>query len=205
MIPRRIVRTVPEVIDDQAERWWATVDELHPGWELVTWRDPIPEAHFPRTFALWPLCTSGAQRAGLVRLEDIASRGGIYLDSDVELYRSLDPLRGTEGFAGWEDAGTVADAVFGAQPHHAAIQACLTRACELVASQGAAGSRAAWASGPGVFTALLPGRDDVLLLPPGSFYPYHYTERNRRHEDYARAQPWAFAAHHWAGSWLVEG
>jgi hypothetical protein len=41
----------------------------------------------------------------------------------------------------------------------------------------------------------------VLLLPPGSFYPYPYTETERRHEDHARSQPWAFVAHHWAGSW----
>jgi hypothetical protein len=50
---------------------------------------------------------------------------------------------------------------------------------------------------------VLPNRDDVALLPPGSFYPYHYTERHRRHEDHAAA-PWTFGAHHWAASWLPE-
>jgi hypothetical protein len=59
-----------------------------------------------------------------------------------------------------------------------------------------------WESGPGVTTAVLPGRTDVLLLPPGSFFPYHYSERKRRHEDHMGANPWAFGAHHWAASWL---
>jgi hypothetical protein len=60
----------------------------------------------------------------------------------------------------------------------------------------------AWLSGPGVTTAALPGRGDVLLLPPGSFYPYHYSEKEaRRGEDHASEQPWAFGAHHWHHSW----
>ena len=49
-----------------------------------------------------------------------------------------------------------------------------------------------------------PGRSDVLLFPPGTLYPYHYKEKQRRSEDHATAQPWAFMAHHWAGSWLPQ-
>jgi hypothetical protein len=40
------------------------------------------------------------------------------------------------------------------------------------------------------------------LLPPGSFYPYHYREKQRSGEDFRKTQPWAFVAHHWWGSWL---
>jgi hypothetical protein len=48
------------------------------------------------------------------------------------------------------------------------------------------------------------GRPDVLLLPPGSFYPYHYSEMERRGDPHHEQQPWAFGAHHWHGSWLPE-
>jgi hypothetical protein len=55
----------------------------------------------------------------------------------------------------------------------------------------------------GVTTEVLPGRDDFLVLPPGAFYPYHYSEKEqRRRENHRKAQPWAFVAHHWWASWL---
>ena len=36
-----------------------------------------------------------------------------------------------------------------------------------------------WHTGPGVLTDVLPLRRDVLLLPPGSFYPVHYRDPDR--------------------------
>jgi mannosyltransferase OCH1-like enzyme len=134
--------------------------------------------------------------AGLLRLELLYSLGGIWVDSDVEPYRSLEPLLGVRGFAAWEDERVVPDAVLGAEAGHPAIEECLSLALAAVAA-----GKGAWESGPGVTTAVLPGRDDWLLLPPGAFYPYHYTERCRRGEDHRASQPWAFTAHHWAASW----
>lgn len=195
MIPRRLVRTVPTASPPRAEEFWARFAEIHPGWEMVTWRDPVPEEWFPASSPLWPHCSSGAQRAGLLRLEDLALRGGVYVDSDVEPFRSLEPLLGVAAFAGWEDARVVPDAVLGAEAGHGAVLACLSRALGVVAGGGGA-----WESGPGATTAVLPGRSDVLLLPPGSLYQIHYREKHRLGE---AALPWEFVRHHWAGSWLT--
>lgn len=197
MIPRRLVRTVPLHTSDFVERNWQRAAELHPGWQLVTWRDPIDPAAFPVTSPHWDRCTSGAQRAGLIRLEDLLHRGGIYLDSDVEPFRSLDPLLPLHAFAAWEDERVVPDAVLGAKPRHPAIAECLDLAIEAI-------ERGPWESGPGVTTRVLPGRDDVLLLPPGAFFPIHYRKPDRRalrRSDRGQA-PWIFAVHHWSGSWL---
>ena len=202
MIPRIVFRTVPAVSPD-ADRLWAHTVDLHPGWEHRTYRDPLPADEFPLTADVWPLCTSGAQFAGLIRLEGLWHHGGIYLDADVEMYRPLDPLLPLEGFGLWEDAQTVPDFVLGARPHHPAVMACIDLALERLRSGGRdwrTGS-GAWATGPGVTTTILPGRSDWLLLPPGSFAPYHYTERHRAREDHRGNQPWAFGAHHWHHSW----
>lgn len=195
MIPRVIHRTVPYVTTAEADAHWARADELLPGWDLRTWRDPLDPDDFPLTSAAWPQCTSGAQHAGLVRLEVLHRHGGVYIDSDVELYRSLDPLLGAQAFAAWQDPAIVPDAVLAAEPGHPAIAACIGLALARI-------DGGAHRSGPDVTTEVLVGRDDVLLLPPGSFYPYHYTERRRRDEDHQKANPWAFGAHHWAASWL---
>lgn len=196
-IPRILHRTVPFDSSDEVERFWARAGRLHPGWELRTWRDPLDAGDFPLTADLWDRCSSGAQRAGLIRLEVLWHHGGIYLDSDVELYRNLEPLLGLAGFAGFEDRAVIPDAVLGFEAHHPALDACIRKA-RLALEDGAG----AWVSGPGVTTSTLAGRRDVLLLPPGSFYPYHYSSKAKhRNRDHAGEQPWAFGAHHWAHSW----
>jgi hypothetical protein len=136
--------------------------------------------------------------AGLLRLEALYRQGGIWVDWDVECYRSFEPLRSVPCFAAWEDPGTVPDAVIGAEAGHAAIKACLDEATRAVLA-----GEDPWQSGPGVLTRLLPGRRDVLLLPPGSLYPYHWSRKEvERGLDHKTSQPWAFAAHHWKASWV---
>ena len=205
MISRRLIRSVPEHTSDQVEQWWTEACAMHPGWEHVTYRDPIDPDLFPITPPHWHRCTSGAQLAGLVRLEALAQGGGVWLDSDVELYRPLTPLLGVAAFAGWEDHEVVPDAVLGATAGHPAIAACLGLAIERLLS-GSTDWRTgpgAWGTGPGVTTTILPGRDDVLLLPPGSFYPVHYSQKKRADWAAVRKEtPWAFGAHHWDASWV---
>lgn len=202
MIPPRIVRSVPQHTTAAVERLWQLVDELHPGWDLVTYRDPINPSDFPITSPVWPLAQSGAQLAGLVRLEAVWTHGGFWLDSDVELYRDLTPLCQLAAFAAWEDANTVPDAVFGAEPQHPAIRDCLDLALIRILSDSSdwRTGNGAWATGPGVFTTVLPGRDDVTLLGPEAFYPVHYS--NKAALDSYLPQPGGFGIHHWAGSWL---
>lgn len=195
MIPRRFHRVAPLLSPPDAETFWARLAELHDAWELVTHRDPLDPADWPLTRRHWALCGSGAQYAGLIRLEALWHYGGIYVDQDVEPYRSFEPLLACRGFAAWEDNRVVPDAVIGAEPEHPAIWEALELA--LVRLEAGAG---AWKTGPGVTTTVFVGRDDFLVLPPATFYPYHYTEKNRRREDHGSA-PWTFAAHHWAHSW----
>ena len=85
MIPRILHRTVPAETAAEAEQFWAKAVALHPGWEHHTWRDPLDPAEFPITSPHWWRCMTGAQLAGLVRLEVLWNHGGIYIDSDVEL------------------------------------------------------------------------------------------------------------------------
>ena len=205
MIPPRLIRTIPAEVPTETEHLWDQACALHPDWDHVTFREPIDPDWFPYTGHLWPLCQNGAQKAGLIRLEVLLHGGGVYIDSDVELYRPLDSLCSLRAFAAWEDAEVVPDAVIGAEPDHPAIRACLHLAIDRLQS-GSDNWRTgsgAWATGPGVTTTVLPGRDDVALLPPAAFYPYHYTERHRRHEPHGEA-PWVFGCHHWAASWLPE-
>lgn len=200
-IPRILHRVVPERVDPEAELWWARFGELHPDWELMTHRDPLVPSEWPETSPKWDQVENGAQLADLVRLEALLRWGGIYVDEDVEPYRSLDALLPLSAFAAWEDERTVPNAVMGAVPSHPAIRECLDLALSRIPGP-------TWPAGPGVTTAILPGRPDVLLFPPGSFYATHYRDpdRERKMRDPATRErnPWAFVLHHYAGSWLAK-
>ena len=200
LIPRILHRVVPEAPNSTADGWWARFEELHPDWELRTHRDPLSPADWPLTRDHWDKCSNGAQFADLIRLEALITSGGVYVDQDVEPLRPLDPLLYVPMFAAWEDANSVPNAVWGSVPQHPALLPCL----ELMISRLPGDT---WQSGPGVLTDVLPLRRDVLLLPPGSFYPIHYRdpERDMRFEYLeATTVPWCFAIHHYWGSWLEE-
>ena len=205
MIPARLIRTVAEHTDDATEALWAKACDLHPGWEHVTYRDPINPEWFPLTSKYWGRCKNGAQLAGLIRLEALLHAGGIYIDSDVDLVRPLTPLRPLSAFACYEDPGVIPDAVLGAEAGHDAIQACLRLALDRLASASTdwRTGNDPWATGPGVTTTVFPGRDDVLLLPPAAFYPVHYAPRDTlgHRLDTYRPEPWVFGVHRWAWSW----
>lgn len=198
MIPRRLIRTVPEQGDGEQERLWKIARDLHPRWQHVTLRDPIDPAAFPLTSGLWHRCLTGAQLADLVRIEELYHRGGVYIDSDVECYRPFDVLRAVDAFAAWEDRDHIPNAVLGAKPGHPAIGELVKRAVEMMPCD-------TWDIGVGLTTEVLSARDDVLLLPPGSFYPYHYRQKWRTgtppRAELVKNNPWAWCAHHWAASW----
>lgn len=193
-IPRILHRTVPADTSDEVEAWWRKFQVMHPGWEFRTYREPIDPADWPLTGDLWGRCQNGAQKAGLIRLEALYHHGGVYVDSDVEPFRSLEPLLRLEAFAAWEDETTVPDAVLGAMPEHPAFRELIDKARACIEGGGDA-----WHSGPGVCTETLPTRPDVLVLPPGSFYPHHYLEKSAAGA--RTGAPWVFVEHKWHHSW----
>lgn len=193
-IPRILHRTVPANTTPQVEAYWQRFGELHPDWDLRTYREPIDPADWPMTGYLFERCQNGAQKAGLIRLEALYTHGGVYVDSDVEPYRSLEPLLSLKAFAAWEDERVVPDAVLGCTRGHPAFLELIGRA-RIAVEEG----QDAWHSGPGGTTEILPGRDDVLLLPPGAFYPAHYLEKAKLGTN--GAKPWVFLEHKWHHSW----
>lgn len=193
MIPKILHRTVPADTSLEVEAFWATSCGLHPEWTYHTWRDPLDPVDWPLTANHWDRCSAGAQLAGLIRLEALIHFGGIYLDGDMELFKPLTPLLPVPFFATWEDNDTVPDFVLGAEKDHPVLHKLLGAALDCLEA-------GPWASGPGVFTKLLP-KADVLLLPPQAFAEVHYTQKDQL-KDHRRSR-YSFGQHQWHGSWLA--
>jgi len=207
VIPRTLVRCVPEHVPTQHEDYWARWQGLHPGWGSITWQDPIDPDLFPISSHAWPHVRAGAALAGLVRLEALATWGGTYLDWDVRPARALDDLLGAPGglWAAWEDAEHVPDAVFGCEAGHPIVVEMLHEAVAMtLAGEGI------WETSVGLFTRYLPlaeRRGLATILPPESFYPVHYTTE-REHPGASHAHvpgPNTYGVHEWAWSWQGQG
>lgn len=197
MIPRRLVRTVPTDTTPKVEQLWADACALHPDWEHVTWRDPIDRNAFPLTSPYWDDCESGAQLADLVRVEDLYHHGGWYIDSDMWMLKPLDNLCALNAVVAYEDHMHIPNAILGFVKGHPALKDVIYRAI----SRRHAGT---WLAGVGVTTEVFSGRDDIVRLPPGAFYPVHWRDAHRGLIDWreqAALNPWSFGIHKYAASW----
>jgi hypothetical protein len=127
MIPKRIHYCwlsgdpFPELIARCVASWKSNL----PDYEFVLWDrqrfnvDSIPwvrEAFEARKYAF---------AADFIRLYALHTEGGIYLDADVEILGSFDPLLDQPSFIGYETSGDLEPAVIGAEKGTAWLAACL--------------------------------------------------------------------------------
>lgn len=110
-------------LPDRYQRYMESWKKFCPDYEIIKWNESnidINETDYTRE-------AYAAGKYGFVsdyfRLKIIYEHGGIYLDTDVELVRSLDDLRYNEAFCGMEFPGRVNTGLgFGAVKHNRMIQ-----------------------------------------------------------------------------------
>jgi inositol phosphorylceramide mannosyltransferase catalytic subunit len=177
----------------------------HPDWELRLWTDAdLPPLTFPEAFAR---CRNSGEASDVLRYELLHRLGGVYVDTDVECCRPLDPLiEDVTAFAAWARPKVIGSAVLGSVPGHPAMMAVLKRVCEEAGFGGQFG-----ATGPGALTRVLANAKDVELFGAETFYPRDYFETAQESELQPRASrdprqdgesaAVTYAIHHWHATW----
>jgi mannosyltransferase OCH1-like enzyme len=137
-----------------------------------------------------------AQMADVLRYEILLKYGGVYLDTDFECLRNIDPiLVGVRNFACSEDGRSISVSIIGAMPNSIYMVRSINALPDKIGQVNTA-----METGPGLLTrVLLDGglAEDFTLFPRKWFYPYRCHELHRVNEHF----PDAYAVHRWDGSW----
>jgi hypothetical protein len=184
-------RPMPEEYKQFGKTW----QSLHPGWEMILWVD----ANLPPLKNTWAFNTASslAARSNIARYEILLRYGGIYVDTDFECLKNLEPLlENVECFVGWERDDIANNAIIGAVPGHPFLCGLVDSLEENVRSMPDE-DPAVTQSGPYYLTKMLHQHPEVTIFPPRLFYPYEWHERWRRNEKF----PDAYAVHHWSMTW----
>jgi len=146
-----------------------------------------------------------------VRLQKLFDYGGIYLDTDMYLTRSLNPFLTNGCFLGAEDSTLVNAAIIGANKHNDYIKACL----EYYETKDLSEKHLNLAI-PRVLTRTLIGEDGfyelfteiktlnkVVVYPPAYFYPMPYDINKAFDKQFKKfIKKETYAIHLWDGSWV---
>lgn len=178
---------MPEEYERYAETW----RRHHPGWEMHLWTDAnLPDLENQDAFGRG---RNHSERSNVLRYELLRVHGGVYVDTDMECLRSLDPLlEGVTLFAAESRPGRLGSAIIGAVPDHPALEEAVERVSRRTGSGVQVNE-----SGPGFLTEVMAAHPDATVFPPELFYPYSWKELYRRDEDF----PEAYAVHHWSKTW----
>jgi mannosyltransferase OCH1-like enzyme len=182
---------LPEKFRTYRDGWIA----LHPDWEYKLWN--LDNLDFtPRRMDLVNSSQNYAQMADVLRYEILLKYGGVYLDTDFECLRNIDPiLVGVKNFSCSEDGRSISIGIIGAEPNSTYMERCVSALPERV-GEGCI----AVETGPRLFThVLLDGglSGDFTLFPRKWFYPYRCHELHRVNEHFSES----YAVHRWDGSW----
>lgn len=190
-IPQIIHFTIPERPTSEQLKNIQLARDLHPGWQVVVWQDPIDPASFVLA-KYWKKSNSGAQLADMIRLEVVYQQGGFYLDSDFRIQRNLEPLRAFPFVVASEDGKVLTNAFFGAESNNPALKQLIDT---LDQNEPDWELSPVFTTGPSLFAQCLQWRGDVTIVPRETFYPHNWDESPKA------ARLWTYASHEWEHSW----
>ena len=98
--------------------------DLHPDYQIIEWNETNSDLAHPFTEEAYKL-KKWAFVSDYIRLKVLYEYGGIYLDTDMMMVKSLNDLLLNTCFFGAEDKKLINAAVFGCVKKHKFIEACL--------------------------------------------------------------------------------
>ena len=127
-----------------------------------------------------------------IRCKVLYDHGGVYLDTDVTLYKDITPLlKDVEMFIGKEDEKYISVGIFGVVKNHLFLKDMLDFYNNEI-------FESPLFTIPTIMTEVYSRKEyDIKIYPPVYFYPYHYTEKFSH--DCIKEN--TYCVHWWSASW----
>ena len=149
-----------------------------------------------------------AYAADYIRFYALQSMGGIYLDADVEVYKSLNPLLNQEGFIGFEGPMYLEAAVMGAKPQSDWVIKCFLyfKGQHFISESG----QLKMITLPQVikpileqhFQSSIEENNNIQIFPGLTVYPQFYFSPKSQLTLEVHASESTYTVHHFEGSWF---
>lgn len=127
MIPK-IIHYVWFGKGEKSEKIKACIDswkKYMPDWEIKEWNEDNFDINYNKFTKDSYNAKKYAFTSDVVRLYALYNEGGIYMDTDVEVYKPLDEFLNEEGFTGFEDINYPVCATMGAEKGNPVIKLML--------------------------------------------------------------------------------
>jgi hypothetical protein len=175
----------PDPLPEEFVRYQQTWREHHPAWDLRFWHeDNLPPGLLREE--VYDRLRHPVERSDILRLELVYRFGGVYVDTDVECLRPIDPLlAGVTFFVERLNSGRLTHPIMGAVQEHP----LLGRAIRELKPRAFFGYDKQ-ASGPDYIASVVGDDPDVTIFPTEVFFPRTPAERRS-----------AYTFHHAARSW----
>lgn len=191
------------------DKCWDSVLKHTPGWEHMTHYD---DGDYEYVGEYLDLCPKGAFKADLIRLEVLYRYGGVYLDSDVLLFKSIDRLLENKAFLCRENDSYIINPIMGAEPRNEHIYNMIQMSIEIIKNGGLLNDNYLFfdkeakmhaAFGPYVAHQCSVSVSEITKLPSENFITYFGDERFiRNKQKKLMKNPNTYGYHVCAGSWL---
>jgi len=179
---------------------------------INSWKDKLPDYEFK----LWneenspidiPYVKKALDKkyyafaADYVRAYALYTEGGIYLDTDIEIVKSLSPLLNVDFFTGYESAKLINVAIVGSKKGHIIPKLLIEHY----------NTSKNYETIPVIITeifeknSLFYNDDKIKVYPEEYFYPYNPYDNNRKDMElmYMDITKNTYAIHHWGKSWKL--
>lgn len=187
--------------------WQDTWKSKNPDWIHILWDDKKIKDNLKITYPeILESCENFSEKSDILRFEILYQFGGLYIDTDFECLKNINPLfEEKEIVLFHQEHKKICGAFFGASKHNTDVKLLIDGLPSRKKSHGHKGANSDYKYGPAYITEKLgheigmpDGRDSLKK----TVYPYYWTEKSRREEDFSKTHPEAYAVHHWNGSWL---
>jgi mannosyltransferase OCH1-like enzyme len=188
----------PAEMPEEHVYYGKTWEKFHPDWEMKLFTDknmPVEKFINKELYEKETLVT----KVDIAKFELLRLDGGIFVDSDFECYKNIEPLlEDVDIFSCGEREGIIGNAILGSIPNHPTLTKVLKAMPESIKKNKDYGPNIR--TGPTFLTRLLDYQKDLTVLRTGYFFPTPAGMPSER--GLAHKYPNAFGNHHWSALWV---